>query len=57
MTEVCAACEQRYLYELEYRCVECDAPLCPICAVSVRARRTVRCVDCHDAAASDRRPE
>lgn len=49
LSEVCSACEQRYVYELEYRCVDCDSPLCPICAVTIRARVAVRCLDCDEA--------
>lgn len=45
-TEVCEQCEQRYVYEVEVRCVDCDAPLCPICAVHVRARKAHVCASC-----------
>ena len=31
-SEVCAICGQAYLYEMERRCAECDAPMCFICA-------------------------
>lgn len=32
-SEVCPVCHQPYLRELEYRCFDCDAPLCPTCVV------------------------
>lgn len=43
--EACSACEQSYALEMEYRCVECDAPLCPVCVVTVRERVTL-CPEC-----------
>ena len=30
--ETCPSCEQRYAYEVEVRCVDCDGPMCPVCA-------------------------
>lgn len=46
--ESCEHCLQRYAYEIEVRCVACDAPLCPQCAVEVRATRTVYCPGCEE---------
>lgn len=36
-TEVCPACNHLYLYETEYRCFDCDGPLCPMCVVETTA--------------------
>lgn len=48
-SERCPRCLQLFAYEVEYRCVECDGPLCPFCAVSVTVEvREVRCHGCHD---------
>ncbi|MCF8060901.1 MAG: hypothetical protein K9M82_00155 [Deltaproteobacteria bacterium] len=30
--EICPFCGQAYAYEMELRCVLCDAPVCPFCA-------------------------
>ena len=46
--ERCWVCEQRYSLELAYRCVGCDGPLGPICAVVVREREEVSCRPCLD---------
>lgn len=40
-TEMCEHCGQTYAYELERYCIECDAPICPLCVVI--AREEVRC--------------
>lgn len=46
-TERCPVCLQLYAYEVEVRCAGCDAPLCPQCAVEVRASLVTRhCPDC-----------
>jgi len=29
--ETCPFCGQAYAYEMEYRCILCDAPVCPWC--------------------------
>jgi hypothetical protein len=42
--EQCEACEQHYAYDVEVRCVDCDAALCPLCA-QWQAREG-RCADC-----------
>lgn len=43
--ETCTFCLQRYSYEMEYRCLECDAPICPMCIVDVH-ETVVACPDC-----------
>ncbi len=45
-TERCDFCLQPYVYELEFRCFDCDRPICPICVVTIRARRESRCPEC-----------
>lgn len=47
--EVCEHCLQRYAYEVEVRCVACDAPLCPQCVIEVRATRESYCPGCEEA--------
>ena len=44
--ERCEFCLERYVYEMEVRCVDCDRPSCPVCAVTVTARRERYCPDC-----------
>jgi hypothetical protein len=44
--ERCGFCAQTYVYEVEYRCVSCDAPVCPHCVVIVRTRRESYCPSC-----------
>ena len=52
--EQCDGCLQTYVYEVEVRCVDCDGPSCPHCAVVVREQRTVyRCPGCAAAAGED----
>jgi hypothetical protein len=46
--EDCPHCEQTYSYRAEARCVECDAPICPMCMVRVEQR--LLCPDCREAA-------
>src|SRR6266498_3165553 len=29
--EICPACGHTYVYQTEYRCVECDGPVCSVC--------------------------
>ena len=41
----CPYCGHLYAYEVEVRCIDCDGPACPICAVFVHERRTF-CRDC-----------
>lgn len=42
----CPFCLQRYDLVLQVRCVACDRPICPICAIHVRGRREVFCSEC-----------
>ena len=42
----CPHCEQTYSYEVEARCFECDAPICPMCIVRVEER--LFCPACRD---------
>jgi hypothetical protein len=42
--EECPHCGQTYAYEAEVRCADCDAALCPLCAISVQTRRL--CPEC-----------
>jgi len=44
--EECSVCLGLYTYELEVRCVDCDRPMCPVCAVSVRRTEVHVCFDC-----------
>ena len=46
-TEVCPACNHLYLYETEYRCFDCDGPLCPMCVVEKTAVH-ISCPTCCD---------
>jgi len=32
----CPHCTQLYVYEMERRCFDCDAPICPVCVEIVR---------------------
>jgi hypothetical protein len=48
-TERCPVCLQLYAYEVQVRCVDCDGPLCPCCAVEVRLDAVARrCPGCGD---------
>lgn len=50
-SEICSFCHQRYVYELEIRCADCDGPSCPHCTVVERLTTVVhRCPECVDAA-------
>jgi hypothetical protein len=42
----CGFCDQRFAYEVEYRCVACAAPVCPHCVVILRERRESYCPSC-----------
>jgi hypothetical protein len=46
--EDCPHCGQTYFYEVEARCLECDAPICPMCIVRVEQHPV--CPDCQEAA-------
>ena len=45
-TEICPVCHQTYLLELEYRCFDCDAPICPTCVVI--DKRAHSCPGCRE---------
>lgn len=49
-TEICPACHQLYLYEAEYRCGDCDGPICSECAQQSKSLTVVcaTCVECTD---------
>ncbi|MFP4071817.1 MAG: hypothetical protein ACLFTB_07185 [Desulfovibrionales bacterium] len=49
--ETCSFCLQHYSYEMEYRCRECDAPVCPMCTTHAH-EEAVTCPDCHCGEAS-----
>ena len=42
--EDCPHCDQRYAVEMEVRCVDCDAPICPFCVMRVTVHSY--CPDC-----------
>ncbi|MDX1622861.1 MAG: hypothetical protein R3199_02650 [Gemmatimonadota bacterium] len=44
--EPCPFCLQRYVLELEVRCVACDQPVCPVCVVRIRENRELLCPEC-----------
>jgi hypothetical protein len=44
--ERCRICLQRYVLEMELRCVACDLGTCPFCAVVVHETREVHCAHC-----------
>lgn len=43
----CDFCMVRFHLEAGYHCSDCDRPICPICVLRVRERRTVICPQCH----------
>lgn len=43
--EECSHCGQLYIYEVEFRCIECDGPGCPHCRV-VHAEGHLICPAC-----------
>ncbi|MGC3982082.1 MAG: hypothetical protein QM808_12545 [Steroidobacteraceae bacterium] len=43
--EECPHCGSLYVYELEFRCTECDGPGCPHCKL-VHAEGHFVCPDC-----------
>ncbi|HEX2163509.1 MAG TPA: hypothetical protein VHM02_06135 [Thermoanaerobaculia bacterium] len=51
VAETCERCLATYAVEVEVRCVDCDGPMCPSCAVVVRETAEVRCHGCHGAVA------
>lgn len=44
--EPCLHCFHGYALHLQLHCVECDRPMCPLCAVSVRRRSAIVCLEC-----------
>jgi hypothetical protein len=44
-TETCSVCGQTYAPQMESRCADCDAPLCPCCA-DPDGEGACRCEDC-----------
>ena len=46
--ELCVYCGQLYVYELEFRCPDCDEPSCPHCRTMHPEGRHVcpSCVSC-----------
>jgi hypothetical protein len=45
-SETCGFCRHAYRAEDAYWCLECDRPVCPVCAVFVIERRIVLCPEC-----------
>lgn len=43
--EACPHCGQLYIYELEFRCPDCDSPSCPHCRQQHAEGRVV-CISC-----------
>ncbi len=44
--EQCEFCRHPYHIEVAYYCVECDRPICPVCAIIVLAQPAVLCPQC-----------
>ncbi len=44
-TEICSACSQLYLYEMECYCGDCDVALCVLCSRRVEPKRFL-CASC-----------
>lgn len=42
----CEYCLQSYRAELGYYCVDCDRPVCQVCAVTILERGAVSCPEC-----------
>ncbi|MEQ9379265.1 MAG: hypothetical protein RJP95_00245 [Pirellulales bacterium] len=47
--EFCEFCCQEYALGLEYRCIDCDLPICPLCVVIVEITGDVSCPHCNAA--------
>jgi len=52
-TEICPVCHQLYLYETEYRCEDCDGPMCENC-VAVSELSVTVCLPCFDYVAREK---
>ena len=44
--EQCTWCLVWFHYEVYRHCADCDAPVCPLCTVSVLEERSLHCPDC-----------
>jgi hypothetical protein len=44
--ESCGFCLLDYSYEVEFRCDDCDRPVCPECVVVVSERAVIICPEC-----------
>ncbi len=54
----CTFCGGRYAYQMEIRCVDCDRPICPVCAVWVYTEsRSHYCPECSPAGGSGAGPD
>ena len=53
--ELCGFCLYEYVLEAECRCIECDHPVCPMCAVTVRESLHLLCPACDEEARSSGR--
>jgi hypothetical protein len=51
--EECPHCAQLYIYEVEFRCTECDGPGCPHCRV-VHAEGHLVCPECVESSSEGR---
>jgi hypothetical protein len=51
-TEICPGCRQAYAYHVEYRCVDCDGPRCPICVQTSETMEAV-CEGCFQSRSSE----
>jgi DNA-directed RNA polymerase subunit RPC12/RpoP len=47
-SEICEFCLQSYSYEMQYRCLYCESPVCPICVLHVWEKQKILCPDCND---------
>jgi hypothetical protein len=43
-TEICSVCSHLYLFETEYRCIDCDGPVCSACIETT----SMVCLPCAD---------
>jgi hypothetical protein len=49
--EECRHCGRLYVYEMEFRCVECDGPGCPHCRLTHAEGHSI-CPDCAPASSN-----
>jgi DNA-directed RNA polymerase subunit RPC12/RpoP len=47
-SEVCGFCLQHYSYEMQYRCIYCESPICPMCVLHVWEEQKIWCPECHE---------